>query len=462
MLAFAIFQGDAMPIRDAGLLAALSLSPVAASAAVFTVGPGGTHASVQQAVTAAVNAAGDDEVRIAQGVWNERLEFTHFNDERLDISGGWNAGFAGQVSDPAATRLDGGRGGLTVQLMANDGVVTLRNLALTGGRTARIAGNLRVTAVGDAVVEFSDCLIFAGEVLSATDGYGAGGQLAAYEDSLVSMQRCEVRDNLIQTGVPAGWGGGLYLTASQNGTLRLVQVEVHDNRTEGGYGIGAGLTAELLMQSRLEVFDSRFVDNRAAGTSPVDAVASGIYFNLYGEPHAAQVEFRRNQVLGNAVETGAVAPQMMVYGGGGSSVVLGDSVIAGSARGGGLLLERSGAATMALVNLTLADNDGLDLDVAEGVAVSNTLADTVSGDIGSATVLRSRFGGEPGYSNRMGGDYSLQPGAPAVNAGTLAPIGGVGDFDVAGGTRVLGYRIDQGAYEALNPTLFVDGFDDPQ
>jgi hypothetical protein len=416
----------------------------------------------EQAVNAALATAGDDEVRIAQGTWNERVALTNFNGDRLDISGGWNAAFDTQTPDPALTVVDGGRGGLTLDLTADDGVVTVRNLSLTGGRTDRIGGNLKAITRGDAQVEISDCRSFDGEIVSGNDGYGAGGQLNAYNESLLLMQRCEVSGNRVHAAMFPGWGAGLYLSASQTGTVRLSRVDVHDNRIEAPYGLGAGMTAELLLQGRLEVFDSRFADNLVAGTSDDASIASGVYLNLYGQPHATAAVFRRNLVLGNAIESGPLAPQMKVYGGGNSSLVLGDSVIAQSANGGGLALDRAEAATMALVNLTLADNAGIDLDVDEGVTVSNTLADLVGGDVGAATVVRSRFGLYDGYSNRLAGDYTLQPGSAAVNAGTLSPAGGVGEFDAAGGARVLGYRIDQGAYEAENPTVFVDGFDEPQ
>src|SRR5258705_12683690 len=55
----------------------------------------------------------------------------------------------------------------------------------------------------------------------------------------------------------------------------------------------------------------------------------------------------------------------------------------------------------------------------------------------------------PLFNNALAGDFSLQPTSPAINAGdpsTSAPVVGAADF--AGNPRILGGRIDIGAYEA--------------
>jgi hypothetical protein len=55
---------------------------------------------------------------------------------------------------------------------------------------------------------------------------------------------------------------------------------------------------------------------------------------------------------------------------------------------------------------------------------------------------------DPRFVNAAGGDYSLQPGSPAVDAGDpAASSGGVGDQDLMGSTRIMNGRIDIGAIE---------------
>jgi hypothetical protein len=50
---------------------------------------------------------------------------------------------------------------------------------------------------------------------------------------------------------------------------------------------------------------------------------------------------------------------------------------------------------------------------------------------------------DPGFAGP--GDYRLEPGSPAIDAG--APVAGVGAVDLAGGERTSGPAIDIGAYE---------------
>ena len=55
---------------------------------------------------------------------------------------------------------------------------------------------------------------------------------------------------------------------------------------------------------------------------------------------------------------------------------------------------------------------------------------------------------DPLFSNALAGDFSLQSSSPAINAGdpnTSMSVGGTVDF--AGNPRILGGRIDIGAYE---------------
>lgn len=54
------------------------------------------------------------------------------------------------------------------------------------------------------------------------------------------------------------------------------------------------------------------------------------------------------------------------------------------------------------------------------------------------------------------GDYRLRGDSLLVNYGLEAPPGGVADYDLDGTDRVIGQRIDIGAYES--DTLFTDGF----
>ena len=65
-------------MRPMALLAGL-IWMIPADAAIFNVGPGGTHATVQAAIDAALAAPGSDEIRIANGTYFENLKFQNGN-----------------------------------------------------------------------------------------------------------------------------------------------------------------------------------------------------------------------------------------------------------------------------------------------------------------------------------------------------------------------------------------------
>ena len=64
-------------------------------AAIYTVGPGGTHATVQGAIDAALWAPGVDEIRVGAGTYVENLNLSQGGSSNVIVmTGGWDAGFA--------------------------------------------------------------------------------------------------------------------------------------------------------------------------------------------------------------------------------------------------------------------------------------------------------------------------------------------------------------------------------
>jgi hypothetical protein len=72
-----------------------------------------------------------------------------------------------------------------------------------------------------------------------------------------------------------------------------------------------------------------------------------------------------------------------------------------------------------------------------------------NGSGGAGTVTENNhLDVDPGFANAAGGDYSLAPTSPLVNAGDPAgPVAGDSLTDLAGNPRVFGGRLDIGAYE---------------
>jgi len=61
---------------------------------------------------------------------------------------------------------------------------------------------------------------------------------------------------------------------------------------------------------------------------------------------------------------------------------------------------------------------------------------------------------EPLFVDPANGDYHLRPTSPAVDAGFNAGIWG--DRDLDGNPRIVGGRVDIGAYEIQTPPLTMD------
>ena len=84
------------------------------TAAILTVGPGGTHATVQAAIDDAQATPDDDELRLRATTFFEHLElFESDTGGRLEISGGWDAAFAVRDLEHESTgaRISAGKSG---------------------------------------------------------------------------------------------------------------------------------------------------------------------------------------------------------------------------------------------------------------------------------------------------------------------------------------------------------------
>jgi nitrous oxidase accessory protein NosD len=191
-----------------------------------------------------------------------------------------------------------------------------------------------------------------------------------------------------------------------------------------------------------------------------------------------------NVISGNSAWEAAVETAQPVAGGGlyikdGSPVVLDNVILGNTAGAGGGVAVTGPASTPLLVNNTIAGNSagfGAGVHIGDGATVTmvnNIVAFNGSGiavDTAkpAAFVLRSNdifgnlacdirglpepFGADgniradPGFQNFRFGDVRLQPTSPCRDAGDPAAVT-AGDRDVSGYPRVLGRRVDMGAFE---------------
>jgi hypothetical protein len=434
-----------------------------ASAAVYTVGSGGTHATVQSAIAAAASNAGDDEVRIASGTIVEHVHATVVTDGRVDLSGGWNAAFDTQTADPTLTVIDGTLTGRTFLLETyGNAHVTLRNLSVVRG-SADSYPNVRLSAFGLSRIELSDCesrgaVSDASTVFVAPMGAISVGALDATQ---IDIARCAVFDNRVDSGALVS-AVGMSIGASGTAQIRVQEVSIHDNQVSADRVDGGGMIVSAGGDARVEVTESLIESNRIVELPASFSNAPGVVIATNSPGTTAQVVFRRNRVSGNTIQGASQADssQVLVYSEGTSQVTIGDSEISNSSSSAGLDISRADNAVVNVVNATVAGNVQFDLRADGSINVSNTLAGIVTG-LGDSILQNNRFGPGARYVDPAGGDYRLQPGSPALGAGTATPPGGLGPTDLDGNPRVIGFGgVDLGAYELDDPTIFRDRFED--
>src|SRR6185436_15036581 len=110
-------------------------SVMSAGADTFTVGAGGSHATIQSAVDAALARRGRHEVHVAVGHWAERVVVDDVMEEgdSLAISGGWGPSFGDRVAEPSLTVIHGGGQAPVFRASLNSGKLTLTGFTVTAG-----------------------------------------------------------------------------------------------------------------------------------------------------------------------------------------------------------------------------------------------------------------------------------------------------------------------------------------
>jgi len=215
---------------------------------------------------------------------------------------------------------------------------------------------------------------------------------------------------------------------------RLVGADPYHAAISLGLDIGTSDT------STIEVRHSRFVANTARRI---------VY--LAG----AQMRFTNNLVVQNTVQPGV--DSAAVYGwytyDADSMVVATNNTIADNS-GPGLQVSTSihsdsGRVSEVADNI-LRGNAGADLVLTDFDTTANLLLvyfnmiGTTSGYAPDASNLAS----DPRFVDAAGGNYRLQSNSPAINSGAYFQTWGFPSHDIAGGARIVGSRIDRGAYES--------------
>jgi uncharacterized repeat protein (TIGR01451 family) len=329
-------------------------TPLAAGSTLLVCksGCGGTYYTT---IGAAVSAASSgDEIHVAQGTYNEKVQVSN---KSLVILGGYSPS-NWDVRDPAiyVTTINGGGSGTVVGLGSSGGgyTGTLDGFTITGGNASGAGGgvgiaryhatvsnnhihhNQAVLGGGVSVVN-STAVTLQGNVIEDNTASQAGGGLRVYQSTV------SILDNDIVDNSATGDGGGLLVIA---GT-----VTIDGNKMNNNFAQRLGGAMRVINNSSGTISNNRIKANRAVGGSGgvriegSDCTAEGNQFMWNNTPGyggglsavGAHVDVEDNDFMYNVADAGGAG---MLYSMGATGLIHNNRLVdneAGVDPGGGAI-----------------------------------------------------------------------------------------------------------------------------
>lgn len=452
------------------LLTLLCSAGTAASvhSAVYTVGPAGTHATIQAAINAALVNPGDDEIRVHIGTYAEGINVpATMNTDTLEIKGGYADGYLTIYRDGAVnTIIQPPAGARGANLAPSGGTLKLQTVTITGSTTTSCAG-LRIDGSGGAGVEVNNAYIH--DNLVDTNGtgiaIGGGACLEGKDNATVVLSKVDISNNIARvTGAvnSNASGGGLRIYCIGSAHCYLADSQLNGNRIEpkANNGQGAGLAVQAGESAVVAIVRTVFGAQQVGGTpGAIDGVAA--YVAATGSANAVVTQSRFHG--GTAPGGVTLESEVALYPASSATMDFDNSLIThSSARA--MKAATSGNSTLFLAALTVADN-AYPAEVQGNSAVSALVYNNIFWNPATATnivvsgsiVEDNLIGVDPGFVAPSLYDYSLRrSGSPAMNLGsTTRPLG---SYDIADTARVQNGRADIGAWESSD-RIFSDRID---
>jgi hypothetical protein len=455
----------------------LFLLPTYSLGATFCVN---NATDLQTALTTAQSNGEDDTIQIVQGTYNGNFTYAATEANSLTLEGGYTAGCASRVIDPANTVLDGGGVNHVLALVRQEGAadfsvegLTLQNGSAStaihgGGLYAKTFGNVTLTnntftgntawSGGGAWVGGRDwdwggpCNLnnntFSGN--TATNGYGGG----AWVGGLGTLTNNTFTENTAYGGGGVRVDGGGTLT---NNTFT-------GNTVANGYGGGAYIGNEGTLTNN--TFTGNTANFRGGGAYAYEGTLTNNTFtgNTVANGYGGGAYIGNEGTLTNNLFT----ENASVNGGGiyssTSSITLTNNTISGnisSSQGGGIWVGfTTDDSTGKLYNNIIWNNtasEGADLYIKNTgtdpfFPVQVDLFNNDFDQSASGTVITNPFTIDPSNLNNADplfvttGDYHLTASSPCVNTGNNAAPS-IPATDKDGNPRISGGTVDMGAYE---------------
>ncbi|MDR1384927.1 MAG: fibronectin type III domain-containing protein, partial [Planctomycetaceae bacterium] len=265
---------------------------------------------------------------------------------------------------------------------------------------------------------------FAGLVITGgkSDAYG-GGIAAVRHRGNFNLINCQI------VGNHSGGAGGGICYVDGDGQLNLINSTISDNNS-GDYGGGVYMSGYMI---GLNLVNSQITDNNA------NNVGGGIY-SIGG---LMPISITNSLIAGNTASEGGG-----IYYDFNPSFSITQTTIAGNTAktgfGGGIFIGNSGSsAVLNLNNTIIAENIAVsNVDISSNSSVTINGTNNLIGVQGTSDPIEVKF------VDSANGDYHLNNGSPAINAGKNDSAASISK-DIEGKDRTIGRYVDIGAYEFL-------------
>ncbi|MBX3726774.1 MAG: hypothetical protein KF823_12760 [Xanthomonadales bacterium] len=435
------------------MLLGLVLLPGWAGADVFTVGAGGSHASIQSAINAALALnGGNHEIRIRQGVYFERPVVT-LPLGTIELSGGWHPGFAQRTVDPANTQLVALAAGRALEaVLSGSSRLTVSGMSITGGFLEDATGaGVGLLAQQTASAEFLDVRVALNQVrLTGGSGTNAGvGFFAALvENARLTIERAHFEENNVTAdSQPAH--GAVYLSLRFGSRVDLRDSVFARNRVAPG---GANRTLALqayALNARLGIEGNRFEDN-------VDATSQQTVVDLQVHGNS-EIAFERNRLSdnGQALQLRAVVSDVQSV----PMRIVGNLITGG---GTGLVVAGAGATPPRVGWNTITGHSGFGIGPSSFIHWHNNIIVRNGTDAAPTPPFpdTNLTDIDPGFVAYSRGDHRLRSGSLGHDAGTPIIGWAAPTIDLDGVPRASGLEVDIGAFEHDEDRLLFAGFED--